>query len=129
MTSLFRITPLDLICIYLRSSAGPFSFVFLCVTSLCGYCVSVVRYFRESHTASGWGCPVQARSVSEGVGRILADASGSYGHLQPDRESEQFLHVVAAVHDLDGPALRRHVLLARVDAQGVAEGAEQVRHG
>src|SRR5205823_9782118 len=41
---------------------------------------------------------------------------------------EQFLHRLAAVHDLDRAVERPDVLLVRVDLQGVTEGAEQVGH-
>ena len=42
---------------------------------------------------------------------------------------EQLLDDLAAVDDLDRPAERAHVLLGRVDLQGVAEAGQQVGDG
>src|SRR5262249_24035139 len=42
---------------------------------------------------------------------------------------EQFLHRSPLVHELDGPAERAHVFLARVDLERLVERAEQVGHG
>src|SRR5262249_42136437 len=45
-----------------------------------------------------------------------------------ERGSEQLLYHLAAIDDLQGPALRAQVLLARIDLQRVTEGTEEIRH-
>src|SRR5438132_14179078 len=44
------------------------------------------------------------------------------------RESEQFRDSLAAIDDLERATLRRQVLLARIDIESTAEGAEEIRH-